>query len=125
MAKYKVRKSRKSEEKKDLYLQVKRAEKKEKKEYAAFFERLTDSVSLTGDVAGEMLVYLAGRHCMIVRNFTSVTEYTSCKIRLKTKRYELCVEGKYLRLAYFLPEELRIIGEIAGVFYRETEGGSR
>ncbi|MDD5901755.1 MAG: YabP/YqfC family sporulation protein [Lachnospiraceae bacterium] len=117
MARYKVRKSQKSDEKKDLYLQVKRAEKKEKKEYTAYFERLTDSVSLTGDVAGEMLVFLSGRHCMIVRNFISVTEYTSCKIRLKTKKYELCVEGNYLRLAYFLPEELRIVGDITGVSY--------
>lgn len=125
MTKHRVRKAGKSEGKKDLYLQVKRAEKKEKKEYAAFFERLTDSVSLTEDVAGEMMIHLAGRHCMIVRNFTSVTEYTSGKIRLKTKRYELCVEGRYLRMAYFLPEELRIVGEIEGVSYRETEGGNR
>ena len=51
MKKYKVHRHRKSEGKKDLYLQVKRAEKKEKKEYATFFERLTDSVSLTGDIA--------------------------------------------------------------------------
>lgn len=122
MAKYKVRKRRKSEEKKDLYLQVKRAEKKERKEYATFFERLTESVSLTGDVAGEMLVYLVGRHCMIVRNFTSVTEYTACRIRLKTKKYELCVEGNCLRLQYFLPEELRIVGTVTGVSYGENKG---
>ncbi len=118
MAKYKVRR-RKSEGKKDLYLQVKRAEKKEKKEYATFFERLTDAVSLSGDIAGDMLVYLAGRHCMIVRNFTSVTEYTACRIRLKTKRHELCVNGTCLRLEYFLPEELRIIGNISGISYEE------
>ena len=118
MAKYKVRKRKKNNEKKDLYLQVKRAEKKEKKEYASFYERLTDAVSLTGDVAGEMMVYLAGRHCMIVRNFTSVTEYTTCRIRLKVKKYELCVEGNGLRLLYFLPEELRIVGTITGVFYQ-------
>lgn len=122
MAKYKVRKRRKSEEKKDLYLQVKRAEKKEKKEYTSFFERLTDGVSLTGDVAGEMMVYLAGRHCMIVRNFTSVTEYTACRIRLKTKKYELCIEGNCLRLEYFLPEELRIVGTVIGVTYQESKG---
>ncbi len=121
MAKYKVRRKM-SEEKKDLYLQVKRAEKKEKKEYATFFERLTDSVSLTGDVAGEMMVYLAGRHCMIVRNFTSVTEYTACRIRLKTKKYEVCVEGNCLRLDYFLPEELRIVGMIDGVSYQGYKG---
>ena len=118
MAKYRIRKRNKPEEKKDLYLQVKRREKKEKKEYATFFERMTDAVSLTGDVTGEMIVYLAGRHCMIVRNFTSVTEYTACRIRLKTKKYELCVEGKGLRLQYFLPEELRIVGIITGVFYQ-------
>lgn len=122
MTTYKVRKLRATKGKKDLYLQVKRAEKKEKKEYATFFERLTDSVSLTGDVAGEMLVYLAGRHCMIVRNFTSVTEYTACRIRLKTKKYELCVEGNCLRLDYFLPEELRIVGLIDGVSYQGYKG---
>lgn len=122
MAKYKVPKQKKSKGKKELYLQVKQEEKREKKEYSAFFERLTESVSLTDDVAGEMTVYLAGRHCMLVRNFTSVTEYTACRIRLKTKQYELCVEGNYLRLAYFLPEELRIIGDIAGVSYHEARG---
>ena len=121
MAKYKVRRRRKSEGKKDLYLQIKSAEKKEKKEYATFFERLTNAVSLTGDVAGEMLVYFAGRHCMIVRNFTSVTEYTSCRIRLKTKKYELCVEGVCLRLQYFLPEELRIVGSFAGVSFVDSK----
>ena len=121
MAKYKVRRRRKSEGKKDHYLQIKSAEKKEKKEYATFFERLTDAVSLTGDVAGEMLVYFAGRHCMIVRNFTSVTEYTSCRIRLKTKKYELCVEGVCLRLQYFLPEELRIVGSFAGVSFVDSK----
>lgn len=117
MAKYKARRHGKSKVHKELYIEVKRAEKREKKEYAAFFERLTESVSLTGDVAGEMMVYLAGRHCMSVRNFTSVTEYTSGRIRLKTKQYELCVEGEYLRLEYFLPEELRIVGNIIGVSY--------
>ena len=122
MAKYKVRKRKKSEGKKSLYLQVKRAEKKEKKEYATFFERLTDSLSMTGDVAGEMLVYMVGRHCMLVRNFISVTEYTACRIRLKTKKYELCVEGNCLRLEYFLPEELRIVGNITGVVYQENKG---
>ena len=122
MEKYNARKRRKSDEKKDLYLQIKREEKKEKKKYASFFERLTDSVSLTGDVAGEMMVYLAGRHCMIVRNFTSVTEYTACRIRLKTKKYELCIEGNCLRLEYFLPEELRIVGTVTGVTYQESKG---
>ena len=122
MAKYKVRKRKKSEGKKDLYLQVKRAEKKEKKEYSSFFERLTESVSLTEDVAGEMMVYLAGRHCIIVRNFTSVTEYTACRIRLKIKKYELCVEGNGLRLQYFLPEELRIVGNVTGVTYQDCKG---
>lgn len=117
MAKYKARRRGKSKAHKELYIEVKRAEKREKKEYSAFFERLTESVSLTGDVAGEMIVYLAGRHCMLVRNFTSVTEYTSGRIRLKTKQYELCVEGEYLRLEYFLPEELRIVGNIIGVSY--------
>jgi len=121
MAKCKVRKRKRAEGKKDLYMQVKRAEKKEKKEYATFYERLTDAVSLTGDVAGEMLVYLAGRHCMIVRNFTSVTEYTACRIRLKTKKYELCVMGNSLHLEYFLPEELRIVGTITEVTYVGSE----
>lgn len=122
MTKYRVRRQKKPEGKKDLYLQVKREKKKEKKEYANFFERLTESLSLTDDIAGEMNVYLAGRHCVLVRNFTSVTEYTSCKIRLKTKQYEVCVIGNYLRLAYFLPEELRIIGDITSVSYEEIRG---
>jgi len=121
MAKCKVRKRKRAEGKKDLYMQVRRAEKREKKEYATFYERLTDAVSLTGDVAGEMLVYLAGRHCMIVRNFTSVTEYTACRIRLKTKKYELCVMGNSLHLEYFLPEELRIVGTITEVTYVGSE----
>lgn len=117
MAKYKVHRRGKRKAHRELYIEVKRAEKREKKEYAAFFERLTETVSLTNDVAGEMMVYLAGRHCMLVRNFASVTEYTSGRIRLKTKHYELCVEGEYLRLEYFLPEELRIVGNIIGVSY--------
>lgn len=118
MTKYKTHRRGKSKAQRELYIEVKRAEKREKKEYASFFERLTESVSLTGDVAGEMMVYLAGRHCMLVRNFTSVTEYTAGRIRLKTKQYELCVEGEYLRLEYFLPEELRIVGNIIGISYR-------
>ncbi|MCH5273466.1 MAG: YabP/YqfC family sporulation protein [Lachnospiraceae bacterium] len=117
MAKYKAHRHGKSKVHRELYIEVKRAEKREKKEYAAFFERLTEAISLTGDVAGEMMVYLAGRHCMLVRNFTSVTEYTAGRIRLKTKQYELCVEGEYLRLEYFLPEELRIVGNIIGISY--------
>ena len=122
MAGLRVKKHKKSQEKKDLYKQVKRTEKREKKEYTSFFERLTDSLSLTGDVAGEMLLYLAGSHCMIIRNFTSVTEYTACKIRLKTKQCELCVEGSGLRMEYFLPEEIRVVGEITGVSYQKARG---
>ncbi len=125
MAKYKERRHKKSEVKKELYAQVKRTEKKEKKEYEAFFERLTDAIAVTGDVAGEMMLSLLGRHCMLVRNFTSVTEYTACRIRLKTKKYEVCIEGKCMRLSYFLPEELRINGEITGVFYHLAEGEGR
>lgn len=122
MAGYRVKRYKKTQEKKELYRQVKRTEKREKKEYASFFERLTDSLSLTGDVAGEMLLYLAGSHCMVIRNFTSVTEYTASRIRLKTKQYELCVEGASLRMEYFLPEEIRVVGEITGVFYHKARG---
>ena len=122
MAGLRVKKHKKLQEKKELYKQVKRTEKREKKEYVSFFERLTDSLSLTGDVAGEMLLYLVGSHCMVIRNFTSVTEYTACKIRLKTKLYELCVEGTGLRMEYFLPEEIRVVGEITGVSYQKARG---
>lgn len=119
---YRVKKRKKTREKKDLYQLVKRTEKKEKKEYTTFFERLTDSLSLTGDVAGEMMLYLAGSHCMVVRNFLSVTEYTANRIRLKTKQYELCVEGACLRMEYFLPEEVRVVGDITGVSYHKARG---
>ena len=119
---YRVKKRKKTREKKDLYRLVKCTEKKEKKEYTTFYERLTDSLSLTGDVAGEMMLYLAGSHCMVVRNFLSVTEYTANKIRLKTKQYELCVEGTCLRMEYFLPEEIRVVGDITGVSYHKARG---
>lgn len=108
--------------KKDIYTQVKKERKAEQKEYTSFCERLTDAVSLTEDVAGEMIVYLAGRHCMSVRNFLSVTEYTAKKIRLKNKKYELHTEGECLRMEYFLPEELRIIGNIKTISYHATKG---
>ncbi len=123
MAGHPLKKRKKpSELKKDLYTQVKKERKAEQKEYAAFCERLTEAVSLTEDVTGEMIVYLAGRHCMTVRNFISVTEYTAEKIRLKNKKYELHAEGDCLRMEYFLPEELRIIGNIKTVSYHATRG---
>ena len=122
MKAYPTKKHKKSRGKKDLYRQVKREEKKEKREYETFYERLTDTLSLTGDVAGELLLYLVGSHCMIVRNFLSVTEYTSERIRLKTKQYEVSVEGKCLRMEYFLPEEIRVTGEIGGICYHKARG---
>lgn len=109
---------RKRKRYRELYRDLKRTEKQERKEYTDFFERLTEAISLTDDITGEMLCYLAGRHCMLVRNFTSVTEYSANRIRLKNKQYEICVEGEYLRLQYFLPEELRIVGNIIDVSYR-------
>ena len=108
--------------KRDLYQQVRREKRIERKEYQAFCERLTKGMSLTGDVAGEMLVYLAGRHSMAVRNFTSVTEYTANRIRIKAKSGELCIEGNYLRMEYFLPEEVKIEGDIKQVWYPQTAG---
>ena len=116
------RKKKKSEIKKDLYRQVKRAEKKEKKEYESFCERLTEAVSLSGDVAGELILYMAGRHCMVIRNFLSVTEYTSERICLKTKQYEVCIGGICLHIEYFLPEEIRVTGEISSVTYYKARG---
>ena len=122
MAAYRIKKHKKTKGRKDIYRQVKREEKKEKREYETFYERLTDALSLTGDVAGELLVYLAGSHCMVVRNFLSVTEYTSERIRLKTKQYEVSVEGTCLRMEYFLPEEIRITGEINRICYHKARG---
>ena len=116
------RRKKPSELKKDLYTQVKRERKAERKEYAVFCERMTEAMSLTEDVTGEMIVYLAGRHCMTVRNFLSVTEYTAEKIRLKNKKYELHTEGERLRMEYFLPEELRIVGNIKTVSYHAMKG---
>lgn len=106
----------------DLYEQVKREKKQEKKEYTSYIQRLTEQVSLTDDVAGELLVYLTGRHCMIVRNYSSISEYTSTRIRIKSKQCELCTEGEFLRLEYFLPEELRIIGNIEQVQFNRQKG---
>ena len=123
MAGHPLKKRKKpSELKKDLYMRVKKERKAEQKEYTAFCERLTDAVSISEDVAGEMIVYLAGRHCMTVRNFLSVTEYTAERIRLKNKKYELHTEGDCLRMEYFLPEELRIIGNIKTVSYHTSKG---
>jgi len=118
MAKFREHRGGKRKIHKELYREVKRTEKREKREYTDFFDRLTQSVSLTDDVVGEMISYLVGRHCMLIRNFTSVTEYTAGRIRVKNKQYELWVEGEFLRLQYFLPEELRIVGNIVSVSYR-------
>lgn len=123
MAGHPLKKSGKASElKKDLYTQVKKERKAERKEYTAFCERLSETVLLPEDIAGEMIVYLAGRHCMTVRNFVSLTEYTAEKIRLKNKKCELHAEGDGFRIEYFLPEELRIIGNIKTVSYHTTKG---
>lgn len=111
-----------SDEKKELYARIKKEQKREQKEYASFCERLTEAMAVPEDVTGEMLVYSAGRHCMTVRNFLSVVEYTSERIRLRNKKYEVHIEGDFLRLTYFLPEELRIIGNIKTISYHGTKG---
>ena len=43
-------------------------------------------------------------------------------IKMKTKQYELCIEGTCLRMEYFLPEEIRVVGEINGVSYHKARG---
>lgn len=118
MVSNKLHRGEKRRKNKELYREVKRTERLEKRKYTEYFDRLTEAVSLTEDVAGGMLAYLVGRNCMLVRNFASVTEYTAGRIRLKSRQYELCIEGEYLRLQYFLPEELRIVGNIVCVSYR-------
>lgn len=112
---------RKKKELKDLYLLVKQKEQKEKKEYQNFLERLSESSALSGDFAGELLLSMPGKNCILIRNFTSVTEYSAERIRVRSKKYECFVEGRFLRFSYFLPEELKIVGEISQLSFPKTE----
>lgn len=108
--------------KKDLHAAIKAERKRQRKEYECFYERIFEDVSVTADISGEPLISLAGRHCMLVQNYLSIAEYTSQKIRLKTERYDLVVEGASLFLEYSLMEELKIRGDIQSIHFGKASG---
>lgn len=106
------------EKRKELYELLKTERKKQRKEYTSFLERISEDASLSADISGELLVTMAGRHCMFIRNHTTIAEYTGERIRIKGGRHELLVEGDSLLLEYSVLDEIKVRGNIHSVIFQ-------
>lgn len=106
------------ERKKELYELLKSEQKKKRKEYTTFLERISEDASLTADLSGELLVTMAGRHCIVIRNHKSIAEYSDVRIRLISGRYDLVVEGTSLFMEYSVSDEIKIRGNITTIHFK-------
>lgn len=104
---------------KEFYEEVKRKEKERKEERITYLEIISDNLMLPPDmIAGSPIITINGKNAVCIENHKRILEYTDSKIRVLTKVSGLCVEGNHLKIAYCTKDEIKIIGNISSVYYK-------
>lgn len=81
-----------------------------------WMERLTDGADLPGETLPMVpVVELAGDRRVLIENHGGVTEYGTCRIRVRVRYGQVCVTGENLQLSRMTKEQLVISGRIDGI----------
>lgn len=91
-------------------------EKSTKKD--AFAEKVISRLNIPEDILnGAEIITMVGKRNLVIENYIKVLECETNKIVVKTKRNNMCIEGKKLKIEYLYDVELRISGIIDSINY--------
>ena len=78
-----------------------------------FMEKVVNSLNIPEDVInGAEIITMVGKRSLVIENYVKVLECELDKIRVKTKRNNVCIVGKDLKIEYLYDVEIRIVGKI-------------
>lgn len=90
-----------------------------KEKYAQLAGSLTKALQLPDDFSrGSVLVSMHGQEHIWIENFKGISSYTEEEIKLVTKRRNVCICGKHLRIASYAKDEIEITGYIQKLEYQ-------
>ena len=82
------------------------------------FSAFVRSMQLPEDcVHGNALVSIQGQEHVCIENFKGIVSYTEEEIKVLTKRKQICVAGKRLRIDCYTKDEIEISGQISRIEY--------
>lgn len=85
----------------------------------SYLEELSSHLNLPADVlAGAAIITATGRNELCLENYKGIIEYNDNLIKVQTKSYKICIEGKKLNILYFTEDEMRITGLIQSIYYQ-------
>lgn len=92
---------------------------KRKEDKLTCLEELSSHLNLPADlIAGVAIITITGRNEIRVENSKGIIEFDNNKIKIKSKSYQICIEGKQLKILYFTEDEIRITGYIRAIYYQ-------
>ncbi len=91
-------------------------EKAIKKE--AFMDKVVSRLNIPEDIiSGAEIMTMVGKRNLVIENYVKVIECETDRIVVKTKRNNLRIDGKKLKIEYLYDVELRISGIIDSINY--------
>lgn len=82
------------------------------------FSDFLRSMQLPEDcIRGNALVSIQGQEHICIENFKGIVSYTEGEIKVLTKRKQICVTGKRLKIDCYTKDEIEISGWISRVEY--------
>ncbi len=87
-------------------------------EYKNFKERITTAAGMPKDVVqGAAVVTLMENEEVCIENYRRIIEYTDDIIRVQTKKRQIKITGKQLKIEYYTNDEMKITGKIDSLEY--------
>lgn len=91
-------------------------EKATKKEM--FMDKVISRLNIPEDIlSGAEIMTMVGKRNLVIENYVKVVECETDRIVIKTKRNNLSIKGKKLKIEYLYDVELRISGIIDSINY--------
>lgn len=109
----------KKKSKHTLYQGLDKKIKINKEKDLSYLEELSNHLNLPADIlAGAPIITATGRNELCLENYKGIIEYNCNLIRVQTKSYKICIQGKQLNILYFTEDEMRITGFIQSISYQ-------
>ena len=83
-----------------------------------FMDKVISRLNIPEDIlSGAEIMTMVGKRNLVIENYVKVVECETDRIVIKTKRNNLRIKGKKLKIEYLYDVELRISGIIDSINY--------
>jgi sporulation protein YqfC len=83
-----------------------------------FMDKVISRLNIPEDIlSGAEIMTMVGKRNLVIENYVKVVECETDRIVIKTKRNNLSIKGKKLKIEYLYDVELRISGIIDSINY--------